>query len=61
MDFVALIRWVIGVLFFLITFGIWYSNYGSEYDKFYTDSIKVRSRPFILLVVIIVITYFILP
>nr|UNJ80362.1 hypothetical protein [Morganella morganii] len=61
MDSVALIRWVIGVLFFLITWGIWYSNYGSKYDKFYTDSIKVRVRPFILFVVIIVITYFILP
>lgn len=61
MDSIALIRWVIGVLFFLITWGIWYSNYGSEYDKFYTNSIKVRVRPFILFVVIIVITYFILP
>lgn len=61
MDSMALIRWVIGVLFFLITWGIWYSNYGSKYDKFYTDSIKVRVRPFILFIVIIVITFLILP
>lgn len=61
MDSMALIRWIIGVLFFLITWGIWYSNYGSKYDKFYTDSIKVRVRPFILFIVIIVITFLILP
>lgn len=61
MDSMALIRWVIGVLFFLITWGIWYSNYGSKYDKFYTDSIKIRVRPFILFIVIIVITFLILP
>lgn len=61
MDSMTLIRWVIGVLFFLITWGIWYSNYGSKYDKFYTDSIKIRVRPFILFIVIIVITFLILP
>lgn len=61
MDSVTLIRWVIGVLFFLITWGVWYSNYGSKYDRFYTDSIKVRVHPFILFVIIIVTTYFILP
>lgn len=60
MDNEIAIRWFLGFLFFGVGFVLWMVRYGFQ-GWLYNEKAKMRFFPFVLLIVLIILTFFIFP